>query len=119
MGLMDRLVGGQGSRGESADYVELDIDDFEASTAETGTQVHVAKVDSQRDIGPIRDAIYDGDVVIADISSRATRDRTMERVSAELQQTVEEIGGDIVQKDDDQLIVTAAGVSVSRERLGR
>ena len=72
MGLMDRLVGGQGSRGESADYIELDIEDFEASSTETGTQVHVAKISSQRDVAPIKDAIYDGDIVIADIAPRAT-----------------------------------------------
>ncbi|PSQ23258.1 hypothetical protein BRD01_06945 [Halobacteriales archaeon QS_8_65_32] len=119
MGFMDRLVGGQGQRGEPADYVELDIDDFEASATETGTRIHVAKIDSTRDVGPIKDAVYDGNIVIADISPRATRDRTMERVSAELQQVAEEVGGDIVQKDDDQLIITAAGTSVARKRLGR
>ena len=119
MGLMDRLVGGQGSRGESADYIELDIEDFEASSAETETQVHVAKISSQRDVAPIKDAIYDGDIVIADIAPRATRDRTMERVSAELQQAAQEVGGDIVQKDDDQLVITAAGTSISRKRLGQ
>lgn len=119
MGFMDRLVGGQGQRGEPADYLELDIDDFEASAAETGTQVHVAKINSQRDIAPIKDAVYDGNVVVADVSPRATRDRTMERVSTELQQVVEEVGGDIVQKDDDQLIITPPGTSIARKRLGR
>ena len=119
MGFMDRLVGGQGQGGEPADYLELDIDDFEASAAETRTQVHVAKINSQRDIAPIKDAVYDGNIVVADVSPRATRDRTMERVSAELQGVVEEVGGDIVQKDDDQLIITPPGTSIARKRLGR
>jgi SepF-like predicted cell division protein (DUF552 family) len=30
-----------------------------------------------------------------------------------------EVNGDIVQKDDDQLIITPSGVAISRERLGR
>jgi uncharacterized protein len=119
MGFMDRLVGGQGSRGEPADYIELDIEDFEADGAETATRVHVAKITSRRDLAPIKEAIYGGDIVIADIAPRAVRDRTMEEVSAELQQVIEEVGGDIVQKDDDQLIITAPGASVSRKRLGQ
>jgi SepF-like predicted cell division protein (DUF552 family) len=43
----------------------------------------------------------------------------MEHITDELKQVAREVGGDIVQKDDDQLIITPAGVSISRERLGR
>ena len=118
MGLMDRLIGEQGSNSSPAHYVELDIDDFEAADAGTGTRLRVAKINGQRDAVAIKNAIYDGDIVVADITPRATRDRTMKRVSADLQQVVQEVGGDIVQKDDDQLIVTPNGVSIDRKRLG-
>jgi SepF-like predicted cell division protein (DUF552 family) len=43
----------------------------------------------------------------------------MERVTDELRQVAREVGGDIVQKGDDQIIVTPGGVGVSREKLGR
>ena len=43
----------------------------------------------------------------------------MEQISDELKRVVNEVGGDIVQKDDDQLLITPAGVAISRERLGQ
>jgi len=66
---------------------------------------------------PIKDAIYDGDIVIADITRHTTTDRTMEHISDELKQVADEVGGDIIQKDDDQLIITPGGISVARSRL--
>jgi hypothetical protein len=43
----------------------------------------------------------------------------MEHISDELKQVANEVGGDIVQKDDDQLIITPAGVAIARDRLGQ
>lgn len=114
MGLMSRLLGGDRS---TDDYVELDIDDFDATPSDSGTQVHIATIGEQGDVVPIKDAIYDGDIVIADITRHTTTDRTMEHISDELKQVADEVGGDIIQKDDDQLIITPGGISVARSRL--
>lgn len=114
MGLMSRLLGGDRS---TDDYVELDIDDFDATPSDSGTQVHIATIGEQGDVIPIKDAIYDGDIVIADITRHTTTDRTMEHISDELKQVADEVGGDIIQKDDDQLIITPGGISVARSRL--
>jgi SepF-like predicted cell division protein (DUF552 family) len=116
MGLMDKLLGGRGSR-STDEYVELDIDDFETESEGAETEVRIAKIGGKQDIITIKDAVYDGDIVIADITRHTTSDRTMEHISDELKQVAREVGGDIVQKDDDQLIVTPTGVSVSREKL--
>ncbi|PSQ01410.1 hypothetical protein BRC94_04035 [Halobacteriales archaeon QS_5_70_17] len=116
MGLMDKLLGGRGTR-STEEYVELDIDDFETESADSRTQVRIAKISDKQDVIAIKDAVYDGDIVIADITRHTTSDRTMEHISDELKQVAREVGGDIVQKDDDQLIVTPTGVSVSREKL--
>jgi hypothetical protein len=43
----------------------------------------------------------------------------MEHISDELKQVAREVGGDIVQKDDDQIIITTDGVKISRKKLGR
>ncbi|MFC6960985.1 cell division protein SepF [Halocatena marina] len=120
MGFMDRLLSEGGSRNQHTadDYVELDIDDFETDVPESGTSVHVAQLGSKQDVIIIKDAIYDGDIVIADITRHSTTDRTMEHITDELKQVVNEVGGDIVQKDDDQLIITPSGVGISRKKLG-
>jgi SepF-like predicted cell division protein (DUF552 family) len=117
MGLMSKLIGG-GQR--SADeYVELDIDDFDAGASEANTQVHIAEISNKQDVVDIKDAVYDGGLVIADITRHTTSDRTMEHIYDELKQVANEVGGDVVQKDDDQVIITPGGMKVAREKLGR
>ena len=121
MGLMDDILGGGGSRrpqSRGGEYVELGSEDVEESTTEPTTRVHIAGIEGQRDVIDIKNAIYDGDIVVADITRHATTDRTMERITADLQEIAREVGGDIVQKADDQLIITPGSVGISRTKLG-
>ncbi|WP_336035226.1 cell division protein SepF [Halobacterium yunchengense] len=117
MGFMDKILGGSG--GSTEDYVELDVEDFDTAGDEASVTVHVAEIDGQEDVIAIKDAVYDGDMVIADITRLRTEDRTVEHVVDELRQVAQEVGGDIVQKGDDQLIVTPNGIAISRSKLNR
>ncbi len=119
MGLMSKILGESGPSRQTDDYVELNADNFDTSSVESERQVRIARISGSKDVVDIKDAVYDGDIVVADITRHSTQDTTMERISDELKQVAEEVGGDIVQKDDDQLIITPAGVTVSRERLGQ
>ncbi|WP_254839675.1 cell division protein SepF [Natronomonas marina] len=116
MGLMSKLLGGDSHSAE--DYVELHTDDFDAGAAEAAMQIRFASISEQTDVIDIKDAVYDGDIVVADITRHSTTDRTMEHISDELRQVAEEVGGDIVQKDDDQIIITPGGVGISRSKIG-
>jgi len=117
MGFMDKILGGSGSSTE--DYVELDVEDFDTSGGEANVSVHIAEIDGQEDVIAIKDAVYDGDLVIADITRLRTEDRTVEHIVDELRQVAREVDGDIVQKGDDQLIITPTGVGISRQKLGK
>jgi hypothetical protein len=117
MGLMNKLL--RGGDQQTDGYVELDSGDLETTASPTGTQVRIARLSDKQDVVDIKDAVYDGDIVIADITRHSTSDRTMEHISDELKQVANEVGGDIVQKDDDQLIITPGGVSIARAKLGR
>lgn len=117
MGLMSKLLGGGSASTE--DYVELDVDDFDADASTATVQVRFAEISDKNDVIDIKDAVYDGDIVIADITRHTTSDRTMEHISDELKQVAHEVGGDIVQKEDDQIIITPGGVGISRSKLGR
>ena len=116
MGLMSKILGGGGSQ-RPTDYVELTADDLATDEVAANTRVRIAQLGEKSDVIAIKDAVYDGDIVIADITRHTTSDRTMEHITDELRQVAQEVGGDIVQKDDDQLIVTPSNVAVSRERL--
>jgi len=119
MGLMSTIFGESDGSRRTEDYVQLTASDFEETAVEADTAVHIARISDQQDVLEIKDAVYDGDVVIADITRHTTRDQTMEKITDELKRVTTEVGGDIVQKDDDQLIITPSGVAISRERLGR
>ncbi|MFC6862019.1 cell division protein SepF [Halomicroarcula sp. GCM10025817] len=119
MGLMSKILGGSGSSRKTEDYVELNADAYDLTSAEAERRVRIARISDKQDVIEIKDAVYDGDIVIADIVRHSTTDRTMEHISDELKQVANEVGGDIVQKDDDQLIITPAGVAIARDRLGQ
>ncbi len=116
MGIMSKIFGADGHRSVD-DYVELELDDFADTPEATGLQVHIAEIGEKQDIIPIKDAVYDGDFVIADVTRHSTSDRTVEHIIDELRQVAREVNGDIVQKGDDQLIITPSGVTVSRKKL--
>ncbi len=116
MGIMSKILGSDGSR-NAQDYVELDIDEFDTAAESAGMAVRIAEIGSKQDVIAIKDAVYDGDLVIADITRHSTSDRTIEHIVDELRQVTQEVGGDIVQKGDDQLIITPTGISISREKL--
>jgi SepF-like predicted cell division protein (DUF552 family) len=118
MGFMSKILGDRDAH-TAEDYVELNLDDFETASSDAAMQVHIAEVQGQQDVIAIKDAIYDGDLVVADITRLRTEDTTVERITNELQQVAREVDGDIVQKGDDQILVTPTGVKVSREKLGQ
>ncbi len=113
MGLFDR--GGQRDRPQ--EYIELEVDkSVKSGTADR--QVHIAAITEQRDVIAIQDAVHQGDVVLADLATLTTSGPKVDHIIDELRQTAEELGGDIVKKGDDQLIITPSGVSISRRKLG-
>ena len=116
MGIMNKLLSG-GDSHSTNDYVTLDLDDFDTARGEADTQVHIAEIGGQTDVIAIKDAVYDGDIVIADVTRLRINDSTMEHIIDDLQQVAREVDGDIVQKGDDQIIIVPQGVGISRRKL--
>ncbi|MFC7059592.1 cell division protein SepF [Halovenus salina] len=116
MGLMSKIFG-EGSSRQTEDYVELSADGLAVEDTNPDTEIRIANIGEKTDVIDIKDEVYDGNIVLADITRHSTKDRTMEHITDELKQVVNEVGGDIVQKDDDQLIITPSGVRISRERI--
>ena len=116
MGIMSNILGGGGTH-STEDYVELSLDDFDTARAEAGMSVHIAEISEQRDAMAIKDAVYDGDLVIADITRMSPSDSVVDRILEDLRQVAREVDGDVVQKGDDQIIVTPTDVAVAREKL--
>ena len=116
MGIMSKIVGSDG-RHSTDQYLDLDVEGIEPSRGDAGMSVRIATISQRQDVIDIKDAVYDGDLVIADITRHTTTDNTMKRIVDELRQVAEEVNGDIAQKGDDQIIVAPTGVAVAREKL--
>jgi len=117
MGIMSKILGGGDGR-SAEDYVELDPEeDIEAAASGAEMAVHVAEIGDQQDVIAVKDAVYDGDFVIAELTRHSTTDRTSEHIIDELRQVADEVDGDIVQRGEDQLIVAPTGVRIAREKL--
>lgn len=115
MGIFDR---GRDS-GRPEEYIELEVDAVSPDSTEGNRLVRIAAITEQRDALEIQDAVHNGDIVIADIATLTTSGPTIEHIIDELRTTVEELGGDIVKKGDDQLVLTPPGVEIDRKKLGR
>lgn len=118
MGLMSKIFGEQDGSRRKEDYVSLSADGMAMENAAAGTNINIARIGEKTDVIDIKDAVYDGDIVLADVTRHSTQDRTMEHIIDELQQVVKEVDGDIAQKDDDQIIIAPTGIRIKRERLG-
>ncbi len=118
MGLMSKILGSEQTHSPD-EYVELDLDDVSQAAGDAAMSVHIAEISGQVDAIDIKDAVYDGDIVIADITRLRTKDSTTEHIIDELKQVAREVDGDIVQKGDDQIIITPTGIRISREKLGQ
>ena len=103
------------------EYEELDIEQYEDESIqpEARRQVHIAELRGQEGVMDVKDLVYDGDLVLADISHFKSNDKRLESLMEEFRQVTNEVGGDIVQKGDNQLIITPGGVAVSRDKITR
>jgi SepF-like predicted cell division protein (DUF552 family) len=118
MGLMDTILGDNKGPRRKEDYVELSANGLPMENGAAGTNIHIARIGEKTDVIDIKDAVYDGDIVLADVTRHSTQDKTMDHIRDELQQVVKEVDGDIAQKDDDQIIIAPTGVHINRDQLG-
>ena len=116
MGIMSKIISGGGQH-TTDEYLDLDVEGVESSRGAAEMNVRIATISGQQDVVAIKDAVYDGDLVIADITRHTTTDSTMEHIIDDLRQVAEEVDGDIAQKGDDQIIIAPTGVGVAREKL--
>jgi len=117
MGIMSKIVGGGSGQHSTDEYLDLDVEGMQPSRGEAEMSVRIATISGRQDVIDIKDAVYDGDLVIADITRHTTSDDTMKRIVDELRQVAEEVDGDIAQKADEQIIVAPTDVAVAREKL--
>lgn len=116
MGLLTGLFS-QNNSEDLEEYIELDSDQLRVAEDAKYT-VKLAEFENQRDLMDVKDALYNGDLVILDIHSLQREDIALEQVVEDLRRVCNDTGGDIVQKGNEQIIITPREIAISREKIG-
>jgi SepF-like predicted cell division protein (DUF552 family) len=80
-------------------------------------EVRVAEVNTFEDLGPVIDEVYNGNVMVVDISALSTDDTAMRRIANELKSVARDVNGDVAGIGKNMLAVTPTGVFINRDVL--
>ncbi len=115
--LSDRLFGKKEL--DVDDYVELDLSDyenvFEGESAEL--YVKIAEIRNLNDLHELKREIYNGNIVIVDISAIRKDKILIDRVIKDLKQLIIDVRGDIAGLGEEQLILTPTSIGIDREKI--
>lgn len=117
--ILDTLLGRTSTTTEE-DYMDLDLASFEEEEAGAPALfVKIATVGDIKDSPRIKDEVYNGNIVIADIS-RLKMDKVMyERVLKDLKEVAKDVNGDIIGLGDQRyVVITPMSVKISRDKIG-
>ena len=117
MGLIDKIFGGKQETVSVDEYEELDLSEYEAELAEGETYIRVVEVTGLNEVPEIRRQVYDGNIVIAEITFIKHDKLTLDRIIKDLRQLAEDVGGDIVGLGEDYIIVTPLGIKIDRNKI--
>jgi len=115
---LDSLLG-RSTPSTEDDYMDLDLEAFEEAEASAPVMfVKIAAVGDIKESPRIKDEIYNGNIVIADIS-RLKMDKVMyERVLKDLKEVAKDVNGDIIGLGDQRyVVITPNSVKISRDKI--
>ena len=121
MKIKELIFGPSMSKSTSVDeYVELDLSQYEEVVEEepAETYIRVAELSNLDGIPDLRKEIYDGNIVIVDISLIKRDQMILERALRDLRDVVGDVNGDIAGLGEDMVITTPTGIKIDRTRIG-
>jgi SepF-like predicted cell division protein (DUF552 family) len=117
---LDSIIGRNPSVSED-DYMELDLQAFEGATEEEAASMYVkvATIGDLKDTPRVKDEVYNGNIVIVDVTKLKMDRITYERVLKDLKEVAKDVNGDIVGLGDQRyVVITPMSVKISREKVG-
>jgi SepF-like predicted cell division protein (DUF552 family) len=118
--LIDKILGGNvRSTTNAEDYTEIDLSKYEEVLEEepAETYVKIAEVSSINQISQLKQEIYNGNILMIDISSIRGDDLLRDRVLKELKDVVIDVHGDIAGVKGSTVIVTPTGIKIDRSKI--
>jgi hypothetical protein len=118
-GLLGKVFGGKPAETEE-EYTEIDLGDMEQSVGSgpAETYVRVAELSSLAQIPELKREIYNGNIVVVDISPVKGDSLTRDRALKDLKQVASDVRGDIAMiKDDNLIVVTPMSIKIDRTKF--
>lgn len=97
----------------------IDLEDYEVGGEEEEAKMYVKVAELQKfdDLKDYAKYVYEGNLLILDVSPISVDDIELERVTNELKKIVRDINGDIAGLDRNHFIITPTGVKIDRKKL--
>jgi hypothetical protein len=117
-GIMGKLFGGKPAA-ESDEYTEIDLEEYEQAvgTGPAETYVRVAELSSLAQIPELKREIYNGNIVIVDITPVKGDSLTRDRALKDLKQVAVDVSGDIAGLGENMIIVTPMSIKIDRTKF--
>ncbi len=120
MAALKKIFGGaSSSKSSSEEYVDLDLSDYEEVIEDEPAEMYIriAELNNLNDIPDLKKEVYEGNVLLVDISLIKQDKFNLDRAIKELKQVVEDAHGDIAGIGEDQVIVAPMGVRINRSKI--
>lgn len=118
--IVNKLFGG-GSKSSTLEdeYTELDLTRYEEVIDDepAETYIRVAELTNLNELTALKKEIYDGNIVMIDISNIKVDKLMLDRALKDLKDVVMDVHGDIAGIKDDQVLVTPTGIKIDRSKI--
>ncbi len=118
--IMNKLFGGSGKSATPEDeYTELDLTKYEQVIDDepAETYIRVAELTNLNELTSLKKEVYEGNIVMIDISQIKVDKLLLDRALKDLKEVVLDVHGDIAGIKDDQVLVTPAGIKIDRSKI--
>lgn len=112
--LLDVIMAREDSLNKS-NFKELDYTN-PALKSETKTKLKITTIETKSDMLNVEQAIRSGDAIIMELD-RLQSGLTKEELLTYINNTVNEVNGDIVQRNPTEYIITPSSIKISRSKL--
>ncbi|MGP8322322.1 MAG: cell division protein SepF [Methanosarcinaceae archaeon] len=118
--IMDKLFG-SGTKPTSGvdEYTEIDLGKYQEILDEepAETYIRVAELTNFNELPGLKKEIYDGNILMIDISNIKADKLLLDRALKDLKDVVTDVRGDIAGIKDDQVLVTPSGIRIDRSKI--
>ena len=103
---------------ETESYIDLSDMTFEDEAGgDAQLLVKVAEIYRYEDLGSITSHVYNGNIVLLDITSISNDDLTLKRVTGDLRNVMRDVNGDVAGVGKNLLMITPTGIRIDRNKV--